>query len=162
MRERERAHTHEQARGRERIPSSLRAISAEPDAGLELGHHDLSRDQESDAQPNEPPRRPCYSVFLTGHKLHFFLFSRMHSETFSTPSTLDPSSSCYPLLNPSSFPWQHAPRVYFDKQCGTGFVVFTCWNRNPMRAESVSVSGYTAYNIVTSRPLPCSRSDAPL
>ena len=39
-RERERAHTHKQGRvrerGRERVPSRLRIVSTQPDAGLEL------------------------------------------------------------------------------------------------------------------------------
>ena len=38
-------------RGRERIPSRLRAVSVEPDSPLSLNncHHDLSRNQELDA-----------------------------------------------------------------------------------------------------------------
>ena len=43
--ERERMHVHEQGRDRERererIPSRLRAVSAEPDVGLELTNHEI-------------------------------------------------------------------------------------------------------------------------
>ena len=48
-------------RGKERIPSGLCALSAEPNRGLELlqpRDHDLSPNQESDAQPTEPPGAP--------------------------------------------------------------------------------------------------------
>ena len=59
------AHVHEQGRGKERgkdrIPSRLGAISAEPDVGLEPTNqdHDLSQDQEWDTYPTEPPTCPC-------------------------------------------------------------------------------------------------------
>ena len=49
-------------RGRERIPSRLHTVSAEPDAGLHLmnceSDHDQSQNQESDVRLTEPPRRP--------------------------------------------------------------------------------------------------------
>ena len=41
-------------RERERIPSRLRAVSAEPDAGVELTN---CGSREPDAQPAEPPTR---------------------------------------------------------------------------------------------------------
>ena len=58
----ERQRQHEWGRGRERrrerIPSRLYAVSAEPDVGLEptkSWDRDLSRNQELDAQPTESP-----------------------------------------------------------------------------------------------------------
>ena len=39
--------------------SRLRAISPEPDAGLELSDREIVTWMKSDAQPTEPPRRPC-------------------------------------------------------------------------------------------------------
>ena len=50
----------ERQRERPRIPSRLRAVTAEPDAGLDLSilDQDLNRDQESEAPPTELPRRP--------------------------------------------------------------------------------------------------------
>ena len=47
-------------RERERIPSRLLGVSTEPDVRLEPTNRDLdlSRKQESDASPTEPPRRP--------------------------------------------------------------------------------------------------------
>ena len=48
-------------RERERTPSRLCAVSTEPDGRLEPTKpwdHALSQNQESDAQPTEPPRHP--------------------------------------------------------------------------------------------------------
>ena len=68
-RERKRERKHEwgrdRERGKERIPSRLHTVSAEPDVGLQLTNlrdHDLSRNQGLDAQPTKPPRcpRPWY------------------------------------------------------------------------------------------------------
>ena len=62
VRERERARERERGRerGRERIPSRLRAVSTKLSAGLDLTSreimHDLSRNPESDTEPNEIPR----------------------------------------------------------------------------------------------------------
>ena len=39
--------------------SRLRAISPEPDAGLELTDREMVTWLKSDAQPTAPPRRPC-------------------------------------------------------------------------------------------------------
>ena len=38
--------------------SRLRAISPEPDAGLELTDHEMVTWLKSDAEPTAPPRRP--------------------------------------------------------------------------------------------------------
>ena len=40
-RERERAHSWGREKGRQRIPSRLRAVSAEPDVGLELTDREI-------------------------------------------------------------------------------------------------------------------------
>ena len=45
--------------------SRLRAISPEPDAGLELTDREIVTWLKSDAQPTEPPRRPQNPLFLT-------------------------------------------------------------------------------------------------
>ena len=39
--------------------SGLRAVSTEPDAGLELTDREIVTWLKSDAQPTAPPRRPC-------------------------------------------------------------------------------------------------------
>ena len=44
--------------------SRLRAISPEPDAGLELTDREIVTWLKSDAQPTAPPRRP-YNAILT-------------------------------------------------------------------------------------------------
>ena len=57
----------EAEREEERIPSRLCTASAEPDVELELLNlwdHDLSRMQEPDTQPTEPPRRPHWLPFI--------------------------------------------------------------------------------------------------
>ena len=56
-------HAHEWGRGREsgreRVPSRPFTVSTEPDMGLELMNREiLTRNQESDAQPTEPPQHP--------------------------------------------------------------------------------------------------------
>ena len=43
--------------------SRLRAISPEPDAGLEPTDRKIVTWLKSDAQPTAPPRRPKYSYF---------------------------------------------------------------------------------------------------
>ena len=43
--------------------SRLRAISTEPDAGLELPDREIVTWLKSDAQPTEPPRRPHTRIF---------------------------------------------------------------------------------------------------
>ena len=43
--------------------SRLRAISPEPDAGLELTGCEIVTWLKSDAQPTAPPRRPCHLFF---------------------------------------------------------------------------------------------------
>ena len=45
---------------RERIPSRLCTVSVEPEVGVDPTpwNHDLSANEESDAQPTEPPRCP--------------------------------------------------------------------------------------------------------
>ena len=65
-------------RGRHRIPSKLHTISAELNVGLELKSRDhaLSQNQESDALPTEPPRRPI-SVFLYIF-LHYYIFLNLN------------------------------------------------------------------------------------
>ena len=47
--------------GRERIPSRLLAVSAEPDVGLDPTNR--AKTQELDAYPTEPPRHPCRPHF---------------------------------------------------------------------------------------------------
>ena len=49
--------------------SRLRAISPEPDAGLELRDREIVTWLKSDAQPTEPPRRPGRSFKKTQIKL---------------------------------------------------------------------------------------------
>ena len=44
--------------------SRLRAISPEPDAGLELTDREIVTWLKSDAQPTAPPRRPPLAPFL--------------------------------------------------------------------------------------------------
>ena len=41
----------------------LRAVSPEPDAGLELTDREIVTWPKSDAQPMEPPRRPRFFFF---------------------------------------------------------------------------------------------------
>ena len=52
----------------ERIPSRLRAVSAESDAGFRFTSRDITRDlsrnQGPVAEPTEPPRRCCFRLFL--------------------------------------------------------------------------------------------------
>ena len=43
--------------------SRLRAISPEPDAGLELPDREIVTRLKSDAQPTAPPRRPDFILF---------------------------------------------------------------------------------------------------
>ena len=43
---------------RERIPSRLRTVGAEPDEGLDLINHELSQNQESDAQLTATQQTP--------------------------------------------------------------------------------------------------------
>ena len=43
--------------------SRLRAVSTEPDAGLELSNRELVTRAEVDAPPTEPPRRPYLVIF---------------------------------------------------------------------------------------------------
>ena len=52
---------------RKRIPSRLHSVSTEPNAGLDLWDHNLSQDQESDASPTEPPRRPILKMSISSH-----------------------------------------------------------------------------------------------
>ena len=44
--------------------SRLRAISPEPDAGLELTDLEIVTWLKSDAQPTAPPRRPFFLIFI--------------------------------------------------------------------------------------------------
>ena len=53
-----RAQVGEGRRGRERIQSRLHAVTAEPDAGLNLMETRFWPEPESDAQPTDPPRCP--------------------------------------------------------------------------------------------------------
>ena len=55
FREGESARVGERSRGRESEAGST--LSTGPDVGLDPWDHDLSQNQESDAQPTEPPRR---------------------------------------------------------------------------------------------------------
>ena len=73
LREREGEHlSKEGQRKRERIPGRLCTVSTEPRARTyELQDHDLSRNQESDTQPTEPPRR-SWIIFL----MSVYLFLR--------------------------------------------------------------------------------------
>jgi len=52
-------------KGRERESQADSPLSAEPNSGLSLRTlgHDLSQNQESDAQPTEPPRHPQDNPF---------------------------------------------------------------------------------------------------
>ena len=43
--------------------SRLRAISPEPDAGLELPDREIATWLKSDAEPTAPPRRPLSRIF---------------------------------------------------------------------------------------------------
>ena len=43
--------------------SRLRAVSPEPDAGLELTNREIMTEPKSDPQPTEPPRRPYHLHF---------------------------------------------------------------------------------------------------
>ena len=63
----------ERERERERIPSSLHTVSTELHTGLELNepwYCDLSRNQESIAQPAEPPRCPQNWIFVIWLQIH--------------------------------------------------------------------------------------------
>ena len=63
-------------RGRERLPSRLHAVGAEPDMGLEpvkLCDHDQSGNQELDAQPTEPPKHPSTQSKVVLYEFQFFL-----------------------------------------------------------------------------------------
>ena len=54
---------------RERNPSRLRSASTEPEMGLKLmnrGEHNLSRNQESEAQLTEQPRYPENGLSING------------------------------------------------------------------------------------------------
>ena len=69
--ERDRQRERASRRGAEREnPKQLQALSCQHRAQCgaqthELQDHDLSRNQESDAQRTEPPRCPCSSVVIT-------------------------------------------------------------------------------------------------
>ena len=63
----------ERERERERIPSRLHTVSTELHTGLELNepwYCDLSRNQESVAQPAEPPRCPQNWIFVIWLQIH--------------------------------------------------------------------------------------------
>ena len=49
--------------------SRLRAISPEPDAGLELTGREIVTWLKSDAQPTAPPRRPYSSIINISHTM---------------------------------------------------------------------------------------------
>ena len=51
--------------------SRLRAISPEPDAGLELRDREIVTWLKSDAQPTAPPRRPSKFFFMDSGLLVF-------------------------------------------------------------------------------------------
>ena len=58
-------------RERERIPSRLHTVRAEPSAVLELTNQEImtGAETESDAELSEPPRYPSHLIFLS-HYLH--------------------------------------------------------------------------------------------
>ena len=67
-RQHEQGGSRERGREGERISSRLCTASKEPNVGLELTKlwdHDLSRNQESDAQPTELPRHPRVTYKLS-------------------------------------------------------------------------------------------------
>ena len=52
-----------ETQNRKQAPGSERAISPEPDAGLELPDREIVTWLKSDALPTAPPRRPSYFFF---------------------------------------------------------------------------------------------------
>ena len=103
-REKEKANKRGSER-RERIPSRFCAISTEPDTGLELMN--LSRKQESDAQPTEPPRGPSPSSL----KLSSNMAGRQCSEPPVPPTSLTSSGPVPDAWSPVCPPQSPTPRL---------------------------------------------------
>ena len=67
--------------------SRLRAISPEPDAGLELPDREIVTWLKSDAQPTAPPRRPMPSFLYSSlHCPAFYMIQKIHREKMNTNS----------------------------------------------------------------------------
>ena len=107
-------HTEGTSRGgaerrRDRIPSRLCTISVEPDAGLELTNqvHDLSPDQELDAQAAAPARRPRDCPSQTNHSIDREAEAQRGQVTWPRSHSLqDPDR-----VNPSQPPFQGKERT---------------------------------------------------